>query len=336
MRKFDGVERYGKEEVENITNGTCYIFEKIDGANCSLYYDQNDGLTICSRNQIVWTEKGTIKNNFRSIVDYVLSNANIYDMIKEYNDCIFYGEWLVKHSISYPESVSNKIWFFDVYNTREESYFPYELIEAMFTTYSVLYVKPLAILESPTEEVLKSFLNVNTFLASPNQEGIVIKNYDYINRFGRQNYAKIVNSQFKEVNRTVFAMQSDCCKMGAYQQEDKWICSKCEKETTVTKVRYFDSSEEKIAEEYVQVARVKKILNKILNISSEASHDQFGGLEKHTSRILETTWYDVLTEDMHDIVKKYKYPIIDFKKFKKCVIDKTKTIFFELIRTKNV
>lgn len=37
FRRYQHVERFGNDEVEDINIGTCYIFPKIDGTNSSVY-----------------------------------------------------------------------------------------------------------------------------------------------------------------------------------------------------------------------------------------------------------------------------------------------------------
>jgi dephospho-CoA kinase len=84
--------------------------------------------------------------------------------------------------------------------------------------------------------------NTNTFLiedgAGPG-EGIVIKRYDnYVNRFDKQIWAKMVRNEFKEKNQKAFGLKTT---------EGKKVV------------------ESEIAEEFVTEALVKKELSKIVH-----------------------------------------------------------------------
>jgi len=303
FRTYDKVERLGKEEVEGILNGTVYVFEKIDGANVSLYWDKENGLVICAHNNIVYSDK--FGGNFRGIVEYVKANPNTIQMCKDHPSWIYYGEWLVKHTIDYPTNVKNIIWFFDVYSRDTNQYVHYETYTTALKIYGVNYAIALAILENPTVEDLKQYLKVNQFEGKPEQEGIVIKNYAFINKYGRQQWAKIVNEQFKEVAR---------------EPKDK------------------EAIEIKLVERYVTPARVEKMMNKILDESTIGSTKLdvpvFSVIEprtlseKDTSQILGRVWNDVITEEIWDILRKEKNPTINFKGFKKECDNITKSLFF--------
>jgi hypothetical protein len=199
FRTYDKVERLGKEEVEGILNGTVYVFEKIDGANVSLYWDKENGLVICSHNNIVYSDK--FGGNFRGIVEYVKANPNIVEMVKRHSLCIFYGEWLVHHTIKYPPEYINRIWFFDIYSRDINKYLTWNENRYVFESYKVNYITLKDILQNSNIEKLQEYMKDNQFKGEPQQEGIVIKNYNFINKYGRQQWAKIVNEQFKEVAR---------------------------------------------------------------------------------------------------------------------------------------
>lgn len=334
MRRYDDIERLGKEETEGILNGECYISEKIDGANCSLYWNEEKGLTICSRNNIVYTDLDG--GNFRGVKEYIDKYSNIARMIQANPDYIFYCEWLVKHSLSYPEHTANHLWFYDIYDNVNYKYLHYSKCLDIWKAFNVNYLPVLDIIQNPTVEDLQKYLNLNNLQAQPRQEGIVIKRYDFINKFGRQQWAKIVNEEFKEVNKKLFSYKSECCQSSVFLKSDKYYCMKCEKETLVNKTTHFESIEEKIAEKFVTKARIEKLLNKILDTyypyrpqEINVHHHTFS--EKDTAQVIERTFYDVINEEMYDIIKDFKYPKIDFKVLRKYIVDKTKIIFFNLL-----
>ncbi len=326
MRKYDDVEHLNKDEVEGILNGTCHIFEKIDGANISLYYHPEKGVVICSRNNEIWCEKNPT-GGFRGVEVYVKNNPAIIRMVTDNPQYVFYGEWLVRHTVQYPADVENRIYFFDIYDEITGKYLHWLVIEDLFKKYSVEFVPLYTVLENPTEEQLKQFLNINLFKANK-QEGIVIKNYEFVNKFGRTQWTKIVNKEFKEANKEVFSQKSSCCDYSFHEIEGKNICDKCGKETTIVK-KYTTCLEEELTEKYITLARVDKIKNKIVD---QVGTSDYKVSERDTGKIIEMVYYDFIQEELWDVLKKYHNPTIDFMKLRKLAQTKSKEIFFVLLR----
>jgi hypothetical protein len=339
FRKYDSVERYGKEEVEDILKGTCYIFEKLDGCNISVFFNAEQGLVITSRNRILYSTKDGLIDNMRGVVDYIKERPNIAEMCRNNYECIFYAEYLTKHTVKYPIEHTNHLFFFDVFDTKVNKYVTYEILESISNMYEVNYIPVLAILDNPTIEQCKEYLNINNFKGDPQQEGIVIKNYSYYNKFGRPTYAKIVNEQFKEVKHCGDKWVSECCKASTYEQDGKVLCGKCNLETKVFKGRLLDSLEEKISGKYITEARIEKIINKIIDSHAYKNADEtiykndltFKISEKIIPELLGITYNDIITEEMWSILKEFKNPIIDFKKLKKEVDNVTKIYFFKYL-----
>ena len=87
------------------------ITEKIDGANSSIYYDKKLDRLRCfsSKNELDFS------NQLRGFLIYVKS-LDMGPFIK-YPNYIFFGEWLVSHTVIYDESNYNKWYLFSVYDT---------------------------------------------------------------------------------------------------------------------------------------------------------------------------------------------------------------------------
>lgn len=285
MREYDKIITIDKEEAKPCLQGRCYIFEKIDGANISIFFKDND-IVITSRHKILY-KSGKIYDSFRGLINYILSQENILNMVKHNPYYIFYGEYLVKHTLKYPDNFMNKVWFFDIYDTLLRRYLYWEVIENIFEKFKVNYVPLLGIEYNPNINTLHNYLNINRFQASPKQEGIVIKNYFYINPYGRQQWVKMVNEEFKEV-KTI--------------KKDK------------------KSIEEIIAEKFCVNNRVIKIYH---NIMSEQIP-----LEKKIAKAINLVFYDILKEELPDLIIK-KTPKIDFFKLKNLIANITKNIILD-------
>jgi hypothetical protein len=110
-------------------------------------------------------------------------------------------------------------------------------------------------------------------------EGIVIKNYQFKNKYNRQTWAKIITSEFKEKHSKV---------MGVSKMKGKKMV------------------EEDIASEYVTLALCEKVKAKIINEKGSFS-------SKDIPRLLNTVYHDVVVEESWNIVKKFKNPTINYK-----------------------
>ena len=127
-------------------------------------------------------------------------------------------------------------------------------------------------------------------------EGVVIKNYDFINKWGGVMYAKLVTESFKEDNNVTFGGNNK-------HSESYW--------------------EMYITNKYITLGRVQKIMHKIQPLIDERLD------MKHIPRITHTVYMDMLSEEILEIQKKVK--TIDFYKLKRVVMLKTKQIYIDIL-----
>ena len=239
FRKYQHIERFGTDEVENINIGKCYIFPKIDGTNSSCWLNADGELRCGSRNRELTLEKDNA-----GFYAAMIKNENIINYLKAHPNHRIFGEWLVPHTLkTYRADAWRKFYVFDVAIDNDElerglEYIPYDIYAPMLEEFGIEYIAPLRIVKNGDYEYFIHCLEVNDYLIEDGKgvgEGIVIKNYNFYNRYGRQTWAKIVRAEFKEKNRRV---------MGAPETE---------------KIMF----EEKIADQYVTEALVHKEYDKI-------------------------------------------------------------------------
>jgi hypothetical protein len=192
---------------------------------------------------------------------------------------VVYGEWLVPHTLkTYRDDAWERFWIFDVYNRKTEELTRYEHYATLLQDYGVDFIPPLAKVKNGSYESFLHVLEMNNFFIKDGAglgEGIVIKNYDFYNRFGRQTWAKIVRAEFKEEHSRV---------MGCPENENKLL-------------------EETVAEEFISEVLVKKTYAK-LAIDGWSS--------KQIPELLGRVWYDFITEEMWNVIKKYPKAKLDF------------------------
>ena len=207
FRKYQHIERFGTDEVENINIGKCYIFPKIDGTNSSCWLNADGELRCGSRNRELTLEKDNA-----GFYAAMIKNENIINYLKAHPNHRIFGEWLVPHTLkTYRADAWRKFYVFDVAIDNDElerglEYIPYDIYAPMLEEFGIEYIAPLRIVKNGDYEYFIHCLEVNDYLIEDGKgvgEGIVIKNYDFYNRYGRQTWAKIVRAEFKEKNRRV-------------------------------------------------------------------------------------------------------------------------------------
>ena len=298
---YEKVERLEKEECDGILNGGCYIFEKIDGANAQIYLDtETREIAFGSRNRVLGVGENLISgDSFRGFAGWVKENKDkLTRFFNLHPNFILNGEWLIKHSLQYSATAYSRFYVFDIYDFANQRYIG---IESHRSWQDLLNLEIDVIpfdgwINNPTTENLKAFLELPSRYGASFREGIVIKNYDFCNKFGRQPYAKLLHETFKEVKSTPKPPPGE------------------------------DAIERAIQVQYVTAARVEKIRNKIADTQVERP-----GM-KEIPKLINMVWYDIITEDMNDILKRLKDPTINFKLLKRLVFDRAKEYYIKSLQ----
>lgn len=279
FKEYMSVKRYETSEVEGIDVGTCYIFPKIDGTNASLWWNQDNLWAGSRRRQLSLTSDNS------GFFVWALAQKNIKAMLTDHPNLRLYGEWLVPHSLkTYREDAWRRFYVFDVshgWDNGNETLMAYDDYQTILEEYNIDYLAPLGIIDNPSYDSLIHYLALNNHLIRDGKgsgEGIVIKNYDFINQYGRQTWAKIVTSEFKERHHK---------EMGAPRRVEKNLI------------------ELEIAEKYCTKALCEKTYEKI-------KLDKGGFDSKMIPQLLMTVFYDVVREDSWEFVKYHKFPNIHF------------------------
>lgn len=287
FKKYQHLERFGTSEVEMIEIGECYVFPKIDGTNASVWLHDGE-INAGSR-----TRHLTLEKDNAGFFAWVKQQENILAYLKENPTHRLFGEWLVPHSLkTYRETAWRKFYVFDVAIDKQDDeilhegdstlkYLHYNEYKPLLDKFGIDYIPPISIMKNGDYDSFIRELVKNDFLIEDGKgsgEGIVIKNYYYKNNYGRQTWAKIVTSEFKEKHRK---------EMGA-------------SEINVAKL-----VEEQIAEKYVTKALCEKIHAKIAN--------EGGWSSKKIPQLLNVVFYDLIKEDSWEFIKEFKNPTINFK-----------------------
>lgn len=294
--KYQHIERWGTDEVVGIENGTCYIFPKLDGTNASLWMD-NGVLRGGSRRREV-----SFENDNADFFNTVCNDERYINYFNKYPNHRLFGEWLVPHSLkTYRDDAWRKFYVFDVVIGDEDShqYLHYEDYKEGLDEFNIDYIPPIAIITNPSEEnIYRCLEKTGQFLIKDgegNGEGIVIKNYYFVNKYGRTTWAKIVTNEFKEVHHKT---------MGA-------------------PILINESVEDKIVEKYCTKSFIEKEHSKIVNAEGR-------WISQYIPRLLSTVYHELINEEMWNIIKEFKNPTIDFKRLNMLIIQSIKKNMPEL------
>jgi hypothetical protein len=311
-RKYEHVERLDHPDVDGLDIGTVYVFPKLDGANASVWMAANGEIKCGSRTQEC---KGDVTlMGFRGWVD---DHADKFrSVLKENPHWRIYGEWLVPHTLkTYREEAWRTFYAFDVFDELAGRYLHYDAYASLLDAAGIKVVEPLCTIKNPSPDQLHNQVQTNTYLIADNAgvgEGIVAKNYEWTNAGGRQPWAKIVRTEFKEQNRRAFGVTE---KNGEFQVEAA------------------------IAEEFVTPHLVNKTRAKIENaLAEDAGISDPEEIRVHMARnrgqviprLLQTVYTDLIIEESWHFVKAHKDPVVDFKRLRQFVTAETKKLASDL------
>ena len=273
FRRYEKIARLGTEETDGILKGTVYVAPKLDGTNASVW-KQYENLYFGSRSRRLG--EGDDNAGFKH------SNKDddrIHKLLEMHPSWRLYGEWLVPHTIKgYKEDAWRKFYVYDVHNG-ERFLEPSEWDCEIYTA-GLDYITHVRF-DNPTMEeveVALQLLSKKYMKDGEIGEGIVLKNFSFINRFGEMKYAKYINEGF--------------------QNRPKKEALENLVEDTIASV--------------VTEALVHKTAAKILSASGTVQWDR----KTMIPRLIETVYHDVITEKLYDMLKELKSPTVNFKLLK--------------------
>lgn len=314
--KYPKIKRLGHEDTDGILMGEVIIEEKIDGANASIWME--DGEIKCGSRTRVLTE------GFNGFYDYVQAHEGIRTYLTNNPTHRLYGEWLVRHTISYDETAYKQFYLFDILvmpkkitevevkdeGTRSERKQAEEQrtrdivrqgkwlhprdIRMISTMCGINTPIEFATLTDPTPDEVTAYAG-KTALGEKG-EGVVIKNKSFVNKWGDRVCAKVVTQEFKEDNGVTFG--------GNNKHSETYV-------------------EMKMVNEFMTLARVKKVMHKLQPLIDKKLDME------HTGRIIQTAYHDMFEEELWGFVKKNK--VINFTHLQKLAGKKAAKIYHDIL-----
>lgn len=284
-KKYQHVEKLGREECDGVLDGKVYCFAKIDGSNGCIFLDDNGDVCAGSRRRAL-----TLDDDNGGFYQYVLEHPEFRAYLEKHPNHILYGEWMIPHTIrTYSEDVWKNFYVFDVFeynNNQSSRYIPYDKYKEELDQFGIVYIPVLAILDHPSIDDIASLAKDNHYLI-PDQnhigEGIVCKQYGYRNKWGRTVWGKFVADEFFNKKQKLRSKNHD-------MKSD---------------------FELKIANEYITDAVIRKEYAKICIAYPNSKQNERIG------RILNAVYDTFINEDLLDVVRKNKSCTINFRYMKK-------------------
>ena len=273
------VERLNSDMVAGLLDGICHVFPKIDGTNGCVWAEDGQ-IQYGSRKR--WLQESQDNQGFKhTLQGPEYESLRTFLLVHPQLTC--YGEFLVPHTLrTYVPDAWQKFYIFDIWNADTMSWLTYGEYAPILDAIDVLYIPRIAIAVDPTLEDLCQLMNENTWLMKEGEtgEGIVIKRYDYENRYGRTIWGKLVRPSFREEHHVVGPTSKH------------------------------NPVEERIIATYVTEERVNKVITKMA---------EKGPMEdSRIKELLMRTFNELVTEEIWNILKKFHNPTIDFRVLRKC------------------
>ena len=235
-------------------------------------------------------------------IEYIgIEDCYDISMDAEENSSSFVASGFIVHNCphtikNYRKEAWRKFYVFDVGTVDENGikhYLPYDVYQPWMEEFGIEYLAPLKIITNPTVEDVIFTAENNFYLMEDGYvgEGVVCKNYDFINQFGNTVWAKLVRNSFKEQHYKT---------MGAPESETSYI-------------------EQKIVDKYMDTMLIEKEYAKIVN--EKGFWDS-----KKIPMLFGCVQHAFIEDYIWNILKDFKNPKIDFKLLNNFVIRKTKEL----------
>lgn len=200
IKKYTDIIRYGKSSTQGVIKegDIISITEKIDGANASFTYDVDNPLGVsCYSRRLPLTNDNTLRGFYGWVSD------NIVPIKEKLNPRYRYiGEWLVSHKIQYQEDRYNQFYMFSIWDEETEQYLSDDIVISEAERLGLKTVEYFYRGEFISYEHMSSFIGKSNMTKVPNMgEGIVVKNSNYFDNFGKQVFVKLVSEKFAEVQK---------------------------------------------------------------------------------------------------------------------------------------
>lgn len=291
-KPFIHVEHLDRDEAEGILQGDCFITPKLDGTNAVVFYKDGE-LHAGSRTRELFPDQSDNADFRKWLSEDGLEVQLIRRFLERYPNYILYGEWLgynkfIGNIKDYNKAALKTFHIFDIYDTEKEEYLHPTKYYDILTEYCLInYTVPLLVIATnPTQKQIENIAECNSYLldnVGHPGEGIVIRNPNFKNKYGRYVIAKYVRPEYKQSKHRQVPEDSD--------QIESIIVSKYVVDTEISKA--------------------------IAKTNLHFNLEKFAPNKSTMGYLLNEVWRGVICDEIANILKKYKNPTINFSLLRK-------------------
>lgn len=300
------VERLGSNACAGILNRKVEITAKVDGTNAVIWME--DGKIHCG------SRKREISQDKDNAGFWAFCHSDdlevkwLWDKLAVHPNYMIYGEWtgntkFVGNIKAYDREALGHFYIFDVFDTERGSWLDGEYWRSVLGEFSPhmqkYFVQSYGIFDCPTMADIKDIAEHNHFLLPDDVigEGVVIKPVGgWHNSNGDFTYGKYVRENYKK-NKAAKKVKIDEADLATI-----------------------------IVDTFVPVSEVEKAMAKVALICQK---EQFDPTSKvMIGRVFNMVFTDSICAECANIIKKFKYPTIDFQILKKACDAKVRSVIF--------
>ena len=197
QKKYHSIVRLGHRDSFGALHegANISIQEKIDGA-CASYSKVGEEVKAFSRNLELSAE-----NTLGGFYEWVQDNIHHSDIL---DNVVYFGEWTNPHRVKY-EGLEKRFFLYDIYDLEKEEYLHSSVVKEEAERIGLFLAPVFYEGEYISHEHIESFVGKTMLDGSLNGEtmgeGVVIKNFDYRSKYGKQVFVKDVSDKFSEIHQ---------------------------------------------------------------------------------------------------------------------------------------
>lgn len=202
IKKYIDIERLKDKYASAFTQGEHIVCqEKLDGSNASLRYDATTGRLVAFSRRRELDEMNTL-NGFYTFM--LTCDPVKWQAITDNGRYIVFGEWLIHHTITYPDDMMRRFYVFDVWDTVNERYMSWFFTKWVAEELGLLTVPVFYEGKFTSWEDIHKLVGQTQMGAMPCGEGVVVKSQDRLdNKSSRTpSYVKLVAADFSEIHQS--------------------------------------------------------------------------------------------------------------------------------------
>jgi ATP-dependent RNA circularization protein (DNA/RNA ligase family) len=169
----------------------------LDGSNGSVRLGADGELLLTSRARVL-SEEFDNQNFFATFS----SDERFVKYLTKHPTHVLFGEWIYTRGVlKYTADITGKFMVFDVMDAATGEYLPPETYVGELDNFAIDRIPIIEKVVNPQpEDIMKVLAEHKSGWNSEGEfEGIVLKNYEFRNKYGRQTFGKIVRDEWKEI-----------------------------------------------------------------------------------------------------------------------------------------